>query len=124
MATPLQELRQVQRADVYKGDELAGHISRTAVGTRFEYRHDYDGPAVAHTLNRSEAALETRGVPPFFAGLLPEGARLLAVQSAVKTSLDDELSLLLAVGYDTVGDVRVVQADTDPDTEGQRVHNL
>ena len=108
----------MQRADVYKGDELAGHISRTAVGTRFEYRHDYDGPAVAHTLNRSEAALETRGVPPFFAGLLPEGARLLAVQSAVKTSLDDELSFLLAVGYDTVGDVRVVQADTDPDTEG------
>jgi serine/threonine-protein kinase HipA len=53
-------------------------------------------------------------VPAFFAGLLPEGARLHAVVAAVKTSPDDELSLLVAVGEDTVGDVRVVPHGVEP----------
>ncbi len=54
-------------------------------------------------------------VPAFFAGLLPEGARLSAIQQLAKTSASDELTLLLAVGYDCVGDVRVVTAGSDPD---------
>jgi len=37
-----------------------------------------------------------------------EGRRLWSLRRAVKTSADDDLSLLLAVGSDTVGDVRVV----------------
>ncbi|NQV07569.1 HipA domain-containing protein, partial [bacterium] len=49
-------------------------------------------------------------VPAFFAGLLPEGARLAAVVAAVKTSMSDELSLLLAVADDAIGDVSVVPA--------------
>jgi serine/threonine-protein kinase HipA len=48
-------------------------------------------------------------VPPFFANLLPEGRRLAALRRSVKTSPDDELSLLLAVGSDPVGDVQVLQ---------------
>ena len=53
-------------------------------------------------------------VPAFFAGLLPEGRRLSGLRMAVKTSLDDELSLLLAIGNDTVGDVHVVPAGSAP----------
>ncbi|MFV1999652.1 MAG: type II toxin-antitoxin system HipA family toxin, partial [Acidimicrobiia bacterium] len=53
-------------------------------------------------------------LPPFFAGLLPEGARLDAVVAAVGTSADDELSLLLAVGSDAAGDIRVVPYDSVP----------
>ena len=53
-------------------------------------------------------------LPPFFSGLLPEGRRLTGLRSAVKTSADDEVSLLLAVGGDTVGDVQVVPAGEGP----------
>jgi len=48
-------------------------------------------------------------LPAYFAGLLPEGRRLSALRRAVKTSADDELSLLLAVGADAIGDVQVVR---------------
>ncbi len=47
-------------------------------------------------------------LPPFFSGLLPAGRRLTALRSAVKTSADDELTLLLAVGADTIGDVQIL----------------
>lgn len=47
-------------------------------------------------------------VPPFFAGLLPEGRRLAAVRAAIKTSADDDFSLLLATAHDAIGDVQVI----------------
>ena len=106
-------------ADVYKGDQLAGYLTRTSDGVSFGYTQEYiagSNDAVASTLPVREAPYITGAgaVPAFFAGLLPEGARLLAVIAAVKTSPDDELSLLLAVGEDAVGDVRVVAHDQQP----------
>jgi len=53
-------------------------------------------------------------VPAFFAGLLPEGRRLSDLQRAVKTSVDDDLTLLLAVGADPVGDVQVIPHGRSP----------
>jgi len=106
-------------ADVYKGDQLAGYLTRTGDGVSFSYTREYiagSNDAVASTLPVREAPYITGAgaVPAFFAGLLPEGARLMAVIAAVKTSPDDELSLLLAVGEDAVGDVRVVGHDLKP----------
>lgn len=106
-------------ADVYKGDQLAGYLTRTSDGVSFSYTQEYiagSNAAVASTLPVREAPYITGAgaVPAFFAGLLPEGARLLAVIAAVKTSPDDELSLLLAVGEDAVGDVRIVAHDQQP----------
>jgi hypothetical protein len=49
-------------------------------------------------------------VPPFFAGLLPEGVRLGVVTSSTKTSADDHFTWLLANGAGTFGNVRVVPA--------------
>jgi HipA N-terminal domain len=46
-------------------------------------------------------------VPAFFVGLLPEGVRLGVVTTSTKTSADDHFTLLLAIGADTIGDVRV-----------------
>lgn len=112
--------RQIVRADVFKGDALAGVITRLARGEiAFTYAPDYltgDGEPVAITLPPSTETFIAVGgaVPPFFAGLLPEGARLNALVTRVKTSPDDMLSLLLAVGSDTIGDVRVVPAGVDP----------
>jgi serine/threonine-protein kinase HipA len=107
------DAKEIDLADVYKQDQLAGHLTRTGDGVSFEYTHDYiasGNDAVASSLPVRAAAYVTGAgaVPTFFAGLLPEGARLLAVVTAVKTSPDDELSLLLAVGEDAIGDVYVV----------------
>ncbi|ALE06126.1 HipA-like protein [Arthrobacter sp. ERGS1:01] len=120
MTDDLQHLKLIREADVYKGGALAGHLARTDQGgVRFAYRDDYVAggkPPVAFSLPLSAAAVETRNgaLPPFFAGLLPEGHRLTVLKNAAKTSLDDELSLLLAVGADVPGDVQVVPAGAVP----------
>ena len=113
------EAKRIERAHVYKQDVLAGEITRTETGNSFRYLDEYvasGGDAVASTLpTRSQPFVTGSGsLPPFFSGLLPEGARLDAVIAAVGTSADDELSLLLAVGGDAVGDVRVVPSGTLP----------
>lgn len=113
----LEELRFVQRADVWKAGRLAGTLERGARGeVVFRYRGGYDGPPIATTLPVSTPADEATdaGLPPFFAGLLPEGHRLTVLRRAVKTSPDDELSLLLAVGADVPGDVQVVPVGEVP----------
>lgn len=104
------DLRQVRRAVVFKQGHPAATLTRTDAGVRFAYLPDYAGPAVATTLPVTDQPEERIGgaIPPFFAGLLPEGRRLSNVRRALKASPDDELSLLLAVGTDLVGDVQVL----------------
>jgi serine/threonine-protein kinase HipA len=115
----LQELTGVDRAVVYKKGRPAAQLNRSADGVEFSYLPEYlgeGGPPVATTLPVTvEPEFRPAGaVPPFFAGLLPEGRRLSALRAAVKTSGDDELSLLLAVGGDTVGDVQILPEGADP----------
>ena len=100
----------VVAADVYVGEELAGHFTTHADGrTEFDYVEGAT-KAVASTLPISGAPYVTSAgaLPPFFANLLPEGRRLSTLKRSVKASLDDELALLVAVGSDTVGDVSVI----------------
>lgn len=113
------EATQVDTADVYKHDSIAGTMRRISGDVEFTYAPVYiqgGGPAVASSLPVRETPYRRSGgaVPPFFAGLLPEGVRLDSVLRAVKTSVDDELSLLLAVGADTVGDVRILPHGETP----------
>ncbi|HIZ34479.1 MAG TPA: HipA domain-containing protein [Candidatus Ruania gallistercoris] len=108
--------RQVRTAVVMKNGQRAATLTREDDAITFRYEGDYlgsSGPAVATTLPLTETPRITRGgaVPAYFANLLPEGRRLTALRHAVKTSADDELSLLLAVGSDPVGDVQVVAGD-------------
>jgi serine/threonine-protein kinase HipA len=114
----LHRLRFVTAADVYKGGRLAGRLERTGEGTAFIYDGAYqaDGRAVASSLPISPVPVlsPSGSLPPFFAGLLPEGHRLTVLKDAVKTSLSDEFSLLLAVGGDAPGDVQVVPAGEAP----------
>lgn len=119
-------LRAVEIADVYKGGRLAATFARTRDGVEFRYHPDWiaaRGGPVATTLPVNDAPLRRPGgaVPAYFAGLLPEGRRLGALRRAVKTSVDDELSLLLAVGEDTVGDVQVVPTGVVPGVVEARV---
>lgn len=119
--TDLERLRTVRAADVYADDVLAGSLERATDGsTVFAYRPDYlarvGSRPIATTLPLSAEAVVTPNgaLPAFFAGLLPEGHRLSVLRRAVKTSASDEFTLLLAVGGDTPGDVRVLPAGEPP----------
>lgn len=83
------------------------------------------GRAVATTLpvRPGEIVSRSGAVPAYFTGLLPEGRRLTALRTATKTSGDDELTLLLAVGDDVVGDARIVPhgADGSPSGDDNRL---
>ncbi|KRE71681.1 type II toxin-antitoxin system HipA family toxin [Arthrobacter sp. Soil762] len=120
MIEDLGRLKFVRSADVYKTGVLAGHLNRTGRGSVvFSYRPGYlasDGRAVATTLPLTAEPVEapSGALPSFFSGLLPEGHRLTVLKDAVKTSLGDELSLLLAVGADVPGDVQAVPAGEMP----------
>ena len=106
----LPDLRDVRRARVLKAGVPVAWLSRVDGGVEFSYDASEPGPAVATSLPRAAPPVVTPGgaLPPFFSGLLPEGRRLTALQRELKASADDELSLLLAIGSDVVGDVSVV----------------
>lgn len=111
--TELLELIAVESADVYKQGILAGTLRRLSDAVEFCYDPHYragHGPPIATSLPLSDEPLLTpaRSVAPYFAGLLPEGRRLTALRHALKTSADDDYSMLLAVGRDPIGDVQVV----------------
>jgi serine/threonine-protein kinase HipA len=100
-------------ADIYKAGVLAARLERHDGGTRFSYLAGYlsaSGPAVATSLPlTNEPVLSGAGAaPPYFTGLLPEGRRLNALRRSIKTSADDDLSLLIAAGGNPVGDVQIV----------------
>ena len=105
----------VERADVFCGDALAGSLERTPRGSRFTYEASFldacrrRGWGLGFQVPLI-ASVETEGVNlhTFFAGLLPEGIRLQALERSVKTSRDDLFSLLMAAGSEAIGDVRVV----------------
>lgn len=112
------DLRDVGAADVLIHDEVVATLTRhdddSVIFTYLGSLRAGRTASVSWSLPVSERApvVTTGGaVPPFFAGLLPEGVRLGAVVSSTKTSFDDHLTLLLAVGADTIGDVRIVASD-------------
>ncbi|MGR0221010.1 type II toxin-antitoxin system HipA family toxin [Agromyces sp. ZXT2-6] len=121
MTADLEALRHIRAADVHKAGRLAARLTRTPEGEiEFRYLDTYlahaDAERVAFTLPLGEQAVRTAAgsLPPFFAGLLPEGHRLAVLRRAAKTSADDELTLLLAVGEDAPGDVQVVPEGAAP----------
>lgn len=110
---------QVESADVFKGAVPAGTLTRSHDDVVFTYHREYSGVPVATTLPISDSPRVTGGgaVPPFFAGLLPEGRRLTALQNRLKTSKDDEFSQLISVGADCIGDVRILAPGFPPHLE-------
>ena len=96
----VENLSSVDRADVYKGERLAGSLVREGGDVVFRYGAAYlqdpGAPQVAWTIPTSSAEVRASGgsVPPFFAGLLPEGIRLRGAVAATKTSEDDHLRIV------------------------------
>ncbi len=105
-------------ADVYKGDLKAGEITRYADHVEFAYDPGYQGDPVASTLpvQPQPYTAPAGQLPPFFVGLLPEGRRLTALRQLLKVAADDDLTQLLAVGGDTIGDVRII-------AQGEELHD-
>ena len=93
-------------ADVYLKGELVGYIHKTEQGTvEFSYLETATSPVATTLPLHGGPYIGAAGtLPPFFTNLLPEGRRLSALKRRVKASLDDDLSLLMAVGSDTIGD--------------------
>ncbi|HTM84092.1 MAG TPA: HipA N-terminal domain-containing protein, partial [Mycobacterium sp.] len=118
-------LREIVEADVYLGEDRVAHLVRQS-GDQISFDYVDDDQPGAGTLrersvswsllrSREYPVITTGGaVPAFFAGLLPEGVRLGVVTSSTKTSADDHLTLLLAIGSETVGNVRVFPAGVQP----------
>lgn len=114
-------MRVAKALDVYRGSERAGTIERTTHGSVFTYDAAWiaahPGDAIAFNLPATVRKHETVGVNlhTFFAGLLPEGARLHAMTRRLKTSQDDLLTLLSAAGADCIGDVSAVAPGDSPE---------
>ena len=108
------DARSVEQLAVYRNAVLAGELRRTSDGGAvFEYDKDFfeahkalPGGIATHLpfAQRSIPAREGN-LHAYFAGLIPEGARLRALLSRVKTSEDDHFTLLVAAGSDCVGDL-------------------
>jgi serine/threonine-protein kinase HipA len=100
-------------ARVLKKGVWAAVLSSDAGEVTFRYREEYlqsERPPISSTLPKTpdEVRLTRGATPAFFSGLLPEGRRLLAVASRLKTSVDNEVTLLLDIGNDLIGDVQVL----------------
>jgi len=108
------DLKNVDQVKVFKAERLAGTLSRTQNGAVFEYDQNYlaqaaldPNLAIAYKLPTTTKRHLCAGynLHPFFAGLLPEGLRLEALLSKVKSSKDDLFTILLASSPDVIGDV-------------------
>lgn len=117
----LDDAKRINSAVVFKNGRPAATLTRQAgTGVVFAYLQQYlseGGPAVASTLPVLDVpvSMGQGSVPAFFAGLLPEGERLAKLRWAVKTTLADEFSLLLAAGQNPVGDVQILPTGTLPE---------
>ena len=102
-----------RRGWVFWDEQLAGEIEERADGTCvFAYSPEYialpDAQAISLTLPLSPTPTETRGLHPFFDGLVPEGWLLDLASRNWKIDAGDRLGLLLATCSDCIGAVRVV----------------
>mgnify|MGYP001217578068 CR=1 FL=1 len=101
-----------RRGTVWWDDRRAGTIEELADGTcRFVYDagwlSDPQAQPISLALPLSAAAVETRGLHPFFDGLIPEGWLLDIATRNWKLDPRDRMGLLLSTCSDCVGAVRV-----------------
>lgn len=90
------------------GIEAAVFLEKEPRGNfELTYLPQYQGPPISLRLPLREKPYQFEQFPPFFDGLLPEGAQLEALLREAKIDRDDHFSQLLKVGRDMVGAVTV-----------------
>ncbi len=80
---------------------------------RLDYGGGYDGPPVSLTMPIGVKSYYFDQFPPFFEGVLPEGAMLEGLLQGQKIDRDDLFAQLIAVGGDLVGAVTVQPMPAD-----------
>ncbi len=102
-----------RRAIVCVDGERAGILEELEKNRHYTFHYDeiYVGASISLTMPRAKNLYEFHFFPPFFDGLLPEGAQLEALLRSRKIDKDDVWTQLLAVGSDLVGNVTVLPED-------------
>ena len=102
----------MRTAKVFYQVMLAGHLLEAEDGKeyRFEYLSEYAGPPISLTMPVQPEVYVFEEFPPFFDGLLPEGAQLDALLRLHKVDRDSKFEQLLMIGADTVGAVTIIEA--------------
>jgi serine/threonine-protein kinase HipA len=97
-----------------------GWIEERENGMAFGYDANWaekeQAPPISLTLPVRAAAYETRGIHPYFLGLLPEGWLFNLALSRLKISRDDAFGLVLALCRDCVGATRILPEDEPGDS--------
>lgn len=107
------DFKEVSKLIIYKNLEIAGSLERTEQGCELKLAQNFientKAPYFSYCIPKNTPNIVINGdnLPPFFAGLLPEGRRLNALIDKIKTSKDDLFSLFAAVGTDCIGDINI-----------------
>lgn len=108
------DARSVEVLHIFRNGVQVGELRRTPDGgALFEYEktffeaHQHLPGGIATHLPYAQRTIAARegNLHPYFAGLIPEGARLRSLVARTKTSEDDHFTLLVAAGADCVGDL-------------------
>jgi serine/threonine-protein kinase HipA len=111
----------LRRGIVQIDGERVGTLVEDGPDVTFAYDAEYaSSPAaipVSLTLPVGEGPWTTRGLHPFFAGLLPEGWLRTLVETKLHVDDNDQFGLLLATGADCVGAVEIIRATSEDGTK-------
>jgi serine/threonine-protein kinase HipA len=98
----------MRNARISVNGKLAGILQELGDNKyRFIYEPNYQGPPISLTTPLTKNTYEFHHFPPFFEGLLPEGAMLDALLRKYKLDKNDYFGQLLKIGQDTVGAVTI-----------------
>jgi len=107
-----------------------GTLSREPSGSTFAYTQEFllsSARPITRNLPKDGRGVTAGGVlniPPFFAGLLPEGIMAEVVSRRLRLQRDDLFSLLAATAWDAVGDVTVHEEGVELADEAENVKNV
>lgn len=101
----------MKQGKVFLREQLAGLLTESDTGYRFEYLPEFlaqaDAEPVSLTLPLSNEPYESSVLFPFFDGLIPEGWLLGIAENNWKIDRRDRMALLLACCKDCIGAVSV-----------------
>lgn len=101
----------MRKAEIYIHGILAGELlEEDSGGYIFHYLESYQGPSVSLTMPLSQRMYSFKQFPPFFEGLLPEGAQLEALLRQEKLDRNDFFGQITTVGNDLVGAITIKRA--------------
>lgn len=97
----------MRTAKVFFKGILAGILTEFETGYVFKYEDTYNDLPISLTMPIETKVYEFKTFPPFFDGLLPEGAQLEGLLRLNKLDRNDFFGQLVSVGQDLVGAVTV-----------------